>query len=293
MHTENRALLFGIAAVLCWSTVATAFKIALSHQSVAQLIFVACTTSVLFLAGLLAYQKRLLNTLADLRSHWKKALMFGAINPLLYYFVLLSAYELLPAQVAQPINYTWAIVLAFMAVPFLGQTLRKADLIALVICYSGVVVISSGAGGSDQGTTIKGVLLALASTVIWASYWILNSRDDRAPTPALFQNFLCALPFAAALALVSPMQWNLAALLAGAYIGVFEMGLAFVFWLQAMKNTQNTSRISNLIFLSPFVSLIFIYFILNEPIHPFTYVGLGLILAGIYVQNRAPKQISV
>lgn len=288
MSTESKAVGFGLAAVLCWSTVATAFKIALSHQTVVQLLFTATVTSTVFLACLLLYQGRLAIAISALKHNWKMAMLCGALNPLLYYVVLLSAYDLLPAQVAQPINYTWAIVLAFMAVPFLGQKLSKADFVALFICYSGVLVISSGAGGDNQEATLRGVLLALLSTVIWAAYWILNSRDKRAPTIALFQNFLCALPIAAMLAW--PWSFNQAALVAGAYIGVFEMGLAFVFWLHAMKATSNTSRISNLIFLSPFISLILIYFILGERIHLNTYAGLILILGGIYIQNRKSSQ---
>ena len=154
-----------------------------------------------------------------------------------------------------------------------------------------MVVISSGAGGENQGSTVKGVLLALASTVIWATYWILNSRDQRAPTPALFQNFVCALPLTIFILWFAggSVEWHWHGWLAGMYIGIFEMGLAFVFWLQAMKNTSNTSRISNLIFLSPFLSLILIYFILGEAIHPYTYLGLILILGGIGVQNLGKK----
>lgn len=292
MKNESRALAFGLAAVLCWSTVATAFKIALDYQSVAQLVFTACATSTVFLALLLLYQGRLGLSLSSLKTHWRKALMCGALNPLLYYFVLLSAYNLLPAQIAQPINYTWAIVLAFMAVPFLGHKLHKADIVALFICYSGVVIISMGATGDAQGSVVKGVLLALLSTLIWASYWILNSRDDRAPTIALFQNFLMALPIAGLLAW--PLNFTTAGAFSAIYIGLFEMGLAFVFWLQAMKATNNTSRISNLIFLSPFLSLILIRFILGEELHPYTFIGLGLILGGIVVQNLGkpkPKKL--
>jgi drug/metabolite transporter (DMT)-like permease len=289
---ETKAISFGLAAVLCWSTVATAFKVALALQTIPQLLFIACLTSVLFLSVVLAFQGRLLTTLSDLRKDWPKAIVFGLLNPILYYVVLLSAYELLPAQVAQPINYTWAIVLAFMAVPFLGQKLAKTDLLALLICYSGVVIISSGAGSGNQQATVTGVVLALASTIIWASYWILNSRDQRAPTPALLQNFLCALPVTAILLwMMEPSGvWSWPGWLAGMYIGIFEMGLAFVFWLQAMKNTGNTSRISNLIFLSPFLSLILIYFVLGEVIHLYTYVGLVLILGGIGIQNWGKPQ---
>lgn len=291
MHQQTKAISFGLAAVLCWSTVATAFKIALSLQSITQLILIGCITTVVLLSALLATQNRLTETMQYLKTDWPKALLYGTLNPILYYAILLSAYELLPAQIAQPINYTWAIVLALMAVPFLGQTLHKSDLIALVICYTGVVIMSAGAGAQNQSATLHGIALALLSTVVWASYWILNSRDQRPPTVALLQNFLCALPIAAALAwkFGGTAGWSVNGILAGAYIGIFEMGLAFVFWLQAMKLTNNTSRISNLIFISPFLSLVLIYFVLGETIHCFTYVGLGFILLGIFIQNRGAK----
>jgi drug/metabolite transporter (DMT)-like permease len=282
-HNESQAIVYALIAVLCWSTVGTAFKIALFYQSVSSLIFIASTTTVILLGCILAVQGRLSNTLADLPNHWKSALLFGGLNPLLYYHVLLWAYDLLPAQIAQPINYTWAIVLAFMAIPFLGHRLGKFDLLALLICYAGVVVISQGASSANGESNLMGVGLALLSTVIWATYWILNSRDKREPIAALFQNFLVVIPFT--LLLAWPISFSWQAIASSAYIGVFEMGISFVCWLFAMKRTHNASRISNLIFLAPFISLVLIHFILGEAIHYCTYYGLALIVGGLLIQN--------
>jgi drug/metabolite transporter (DMT)-like permease len=67
---------------------------------------------------------------------------------------------------------------------------------------------------------------------------------------------------------------------------VFEMGIAFVLWSYAMKKAENTAKVSNLIFISPFLSLVFIWFILGERILPSTYVGLVLIMAGLWLQQR-------
>jgi drug/metabolite transporter (DMT)-like permease len=81
--------------------------------------------------------------------------------------------------------------------------------------------------------------------------------------------------------------------LAGAaYIGFFEMGVAFVLWLTALKLTDNTAKIANLIFLSPFASLFFIHFLVGEEIHPSTVSGLGMVLAGLAIQSlcRQGKQ---
>jgi drug/metabolite transporter (DMT)-like permease len=75
--------------------------------------------------------------------------------------------------------------------------------------------------------------------------------------------------------------------LGAAYVGVFEMGLAFTLWLSAMKNAANTARIANLIFLSPFLSLVFIHFVAGEAILPSTFAGLVLIMAGLAIQRTA------
>ncbi|WP_020407178.1 DMT family transporter [Hahella ganghwensis] len=281
---ERKALVFGLAAVLCWSTVAVAFKIALAQMDVPELLFWATLTSVLVMGAVLLFQRRLLETLKDLKTNWLRALGMGLINPLAYYFVLFAAYDRLPAQVAQPVNYTWAIVLAFMAVIFLGHRISKADFIAMALGYSGVVTISMG-GSSDQlPLSLIGLGLAILSTLLWAGYWIANSLDKRDPVSGLFQNFLMALPLT--LILAWPLQTEVKPLLSAVYVGTFEMGITFVFWLLAMKSTNHASRIGNLIFISPFISLVLIHFILGEHIYMTTLAGLVLIIAGLIVQNR-------
>jgi drug/metabolite transporter (DMT)-like permease len=68
------------------------------------------------------------------------------------------------------------------------------------------------------------------------------------------------------------------------------MGLTFLFWSKALKLSETTAKISNLIFLSPFLSLIFINTILNEAILASTFIGLIFIISGILLQRRLNKQ---
>jgi drug/metabolite transporter (DMT)-like permease len=63
------------------------------------------------------------------------------------------------------------------------------------------------------------------------------------------------------------------------------MGLAFALWLSALKLTRSASRISNLVFLSPFLSLFFIRTFVGETILPSTWTGLGFIVAGLAIQQ--------
>jgi len=294
MQDQKKALLYGLATVLLWSTVASAFKLSLRFLDPAQLLLWSSLVSTLVMLAALALQGRigLLRTYG--RKEWTRALLFGLLNPFLYYIVLFGAYDRLPAQEAQPLNYTWAITLALLSVPILGQKLSWRDLAATLTCWAGVIVISTR--GDLAGLSFAsplGVGLALGSTVIWAVYWLFAARDDRDPIAALAMNFLCSLPFTLAwTCLVStPLPGDARGLLGAAYVGVFEMGITFITWLTALRLASNASQVGNLIFISPFVSLIFIRFVVGEDILPSTLAGLGCIVAGLLLQQlgkRAP-----
>ena len=295
--SQKSAILYGLATVLCWSTVATAFKLTLVYLSPTQLIVVATLVSSIFLLGVLAVQGRLNLLLTCTARQYAQSLLFGAMNPALYYGLLFYAYALLPAQEAQALNYSWAIVMSLLAVPMLGHRLNRFDCMAVLLCYTGVLIIATrGNLLTLEFANSQGVLLALASTLVWALYWILNRQDQRDPVLALCLNFLCVMPFILLFAwfsgeLQTLLSVNWRAIVGAVYIGIFEMGLAFVLWLTAIKRAVNTSQVANLIFISPFLSLIFITLVLRETILLSTLMGLGLILFGLFVQQKFSKSV--
>ena len=285
---EQRALLFGLGAVLLWSTVATAFKLSLEHLSPVQLLAWASIVSLLTLGTLLVATGRLADVLRGSRRDYLRSLVLGLINPLCYYLVLFEAYDRLPAQEAQPLNYTWAFTLALLAVPLLGHRLSRADVLGGLVAYAGVWTIATrGEVFALEFANPGGVALALGSTVLWALYWIYSTRDRRDPLVALFCNFALGLPFVLLVCGLtdgfSVPDWR--GLAGAAWVGVFEMGLAFALWLSALRLTRSASRIGNLIFLSPFLSLFFIRAFVGETILTSTWVGLGMIIGGLALQQ--------
>jgi len=97
-----------------------------------------------------------------------------------------------------------------------------------------------------------------------------------------------AIPFAIGLSCYEGASWHQITIKgwsAVTYVGLFEMGITFVLWLSALKLTANTARISNLIFASPFISLLLLATIIGETIHPTTLIGLVLIITGLVVQQ--------
>jgi len=291
MINDRKAILLALVAVLCWSTVATAFKLALAQQTLYQLLWIANITTVLVLVPVLAFQGQLTFSLVTLKNEARLTLLLAIINPVIYYLILFKAYDLLPAQVAQPINYTWAITLTLLSVPFLGHKFTRKDALAMVIAYAGVVLISLGGRASGQEVTLIGIGLALFSTLLWAAYWIINTKDKRKPVVAIFQNFLFALPLTTAVFFIFDGHFSSGwqSLVSGIYVGLFEMGITFVFWLSALRLASRASIISNLIFISPFVSLILINRILGETIGSLTVVGLIAIVAALIYQNMSQK----
>ncbi|MFW5734362.1 MAG: DMT family transporter [Oceanidesulfovibrio sp.] len=304
MPDQKRALLYGLATVLIWSTMATAFKLTLRWLSPASLVLWASVFSTISLGCLLAARGCLVSAVADLRRCWRIALLFELVNPVAYYLVLFKAYDLLPAQVVRPVNCTWAITMALLAAVFLGHRLTRTDWIATAIAYAGVVIITqrgAGATGPAGDISIFGVALALASTLLWAAYWIASTRDTREAVTGLFQNFLVSLP------VLAVVIWAIEgfrafapsgpALLGAAYIGSLEMGLTFALWLAALKHATHAGSLSTLIFLSQPIALVFIHFILGEAIHPNTYWGFALILGGLGLQNwvrfRRPPPVEI
>jgi len=293
MNTTRKSYIYAGLAIFFWATVPTAFKICLGELGVLPMLTIASLTSAFVLFVLLATGKNLSMLLNQSRKDLLNSALLGFVNPFLYYIILLKAYQLLPAQVAQPLNMIWPIILVFLSVPILKQKIRPLSYVALFISFAGVYVISSrGNLFSSVHSDLKGILLATGSSVFWAFYFILNVKDKRDEAVKLFLNFLFGSIYLL-IAMTVTGSWhsagfNFKGVASAVYIGIFEMGITFYFWLMALRMAPTTDKISNLVYIAPFLSLFFVHFILHEPVYYTTPVGLVLITTGILIQNRKP-----
>ena len=288
MKNQQQAYKYAITAVLLWSTVASAFKISLRHLDFLQLLFYASIVSIVTLFAILLVQKklRLLKKLSK-KDCFHSALL-GFLNPFLYYVVLFKAYSLLPAQEVQPLNYTWPIMLVLLSVPLLNQQIKLKSIIAIVVSFVGVLIISTQGKILDfKFTNPTGALLALCSAVIWALFWIYNIKDELDEVVRLFLNFVFGFFYILVFTMIFSkiIVPNVAGFLGASYVGLFEMGITFIIWSKALKLSETTARVSNLIYFIPFLSLIVIYFVVGEKILFSTIVGLIFIVIGIIMQQ--------
>lgn len=302
MKNQNKAYLYAVLAVMFWSTVATAFKIALQYIDFMQLLFISSFTSALFLFSIIIFKwkfwQRNYNNQSSIlglfqyysitRADIIKSMIYGFLNPFLYYLVLFKAYSLLPAQEALTLNYSWAIIVVLLSAPVLKQKIRAKSLLALLVSFAGIIIIATkGDVLALKFDNPIGTAFAAGSSVIWAVYWVFNTKENSNSDVRLAFNFLFGFIYISILIIFSgelpPISFK--PWIAGIYIGLFEMGITFLFWMNAMKLTSNTARIGNIVYLSPFLSLIIIAFVLHETIIPATFIGLLLIIAGIFFQR--------
>ena len=115
----------------------------------------------------------------------------GLLNPFLYYLILFEAYARLPAQIAQPLNYTWAITLAVLAVPVLGQRMSWRMGIGMLVSYCGVVVLLSQGrvdGFADVEQRWCGAR-ARQHTGVGDVYWLATVRASDDPLVMMTASF--------------------------------------------------------------------------------------------------------
>ncbi len=294
MSNTRKSYIYAAIAILFWSTIPTSFKIGLRELDVIPMLTIAAWTSTLALLVIVIITGKFRLLASTTRNEFLSSLVLGLINPFLYYIILLKAYSLLPAQVAQPLNMIWPIILVFLSVPILKQKIPARSFAALFISFIGVYIIASQGNLLHPGKSDPiGVLLATGSSIFWSVYFIFNMKDKRDEAVKLFTNFLFASVFLLIAMIVLPgeARFSFKGIAASVYVGLFEMGITFYFWLKALQLAPTSDKVSNLVYLAPFISLIFVHFIIKEPVYYTTPAGLLLIISGILIQNRRSKGV--
>lgn len=295
MTDNSKATVYAGIAVLSWSTVATAFKISLTHLTHFEMLLVASCTALCLFILLLTVQRKWTLVRALPARQWGRFALIGLLNPVAYYLVLFKSYALLPAQVAQPINYAWPIVLLILLALFARQPIPRMKYVGMFISLAGVALISFGSGSmAGSSVSVTGLLLAALSAFLWAAYWMVNNKNRAVDgSVTLFMSFLFGTLYLVAGACVVGVNiTTLPGILSGMYVGAFEIGVPFIFFGLAMRKTTNPALVNQMCYLSPFLSLFLIAVVLGEQIVTTTYIGLALIVTGIVFNEYLVRPVA-
>jgi drug/metabolite transporter (DMT)-like permease len=288
---DRRAYIYAFLAAVLWASTAATVKLLLEGLDALQvLLFTSLFATASLLAITAAQGKLSLLRKHSMKDYWRFSWM-GALGVFAYSTLLFGALQRSTAQEAFIINYTWPLWMVILAMPLLKERFNTRKAIALLAGFAGVYLVATQGGFLMPRTeNLYGNLLALAAAFCYGLFSVLGKRhdDDKTTSMLIYFTTTLILSFAAVLTFsniptLNPAQW--AGLL---WLGVFATALPFISWFLALKH-GDVSAMSSVVFLTPFMSLIYIYFLLEEPIHLSSILGLGLITAGILLQPRTAR----
>jgi drug/metabolite transporter (DMT)-like permease len=280
-----------LTAVLFWSTAASAFKLTLRWLSPYELVLLSSTVSAVALWLAILIRKNGAVEDRSTLSTTAGSAVRGLLNPFVYYLVLLTAYNELPAQVAMVINYFWPVTLMLFSAPLLNQRINLKMITASAISFCGIAILAFGGNPVGGSLKLSAMGLALLSTVLWSLFWVLNVRAKRDTIRSLAESFAFGCVYLLVYGIVTGELSGITNLdvqgIAGSiYIGLFEMGITFVIWLKALELSKSTSDVGMYIYITPFLALLFIQTVVGEKIGIWTVAGLVLVISGIVLKER-------
>jgi drug/metabolite transporter (DMT)-like permease len=289
MEKEKSAYAYLLLTILLWSATPAVATVALEELSNFQLLFYVNLIGMMVLFALNLVLGKLPLFQKYSKSDFLKMFGMGFLGIFLYYVFIYKSFELAPAGEANIINYLWPVFVVIFSILLLKEKFNRTTLIAILLSFAGAILVFSKGGGVEiSGEHALGYLLALGAAVSYGLFSVLGKKlpFDKysgmlayyvssfvliVPTMLLFSGF--AIP-------ESPST-----ILALLFLGGLSSSIAFVFWFKALA-LGHTHKIANYIYITPFLALVFVYFINGEATPLVSILGLVLILGGILLQAR-------
>ena len=289
---KNKAMIAVLAAGTFWGFMGLFVRVlnavGFSSFEVAQ----TRITTGLILVGLylLIFDRKLLKI--RLRDIWC-FLGTGIVSLLLFSVCYFSALTYTSLSVAAILLYTAPFFVMLISLVLFKEKLSGKKILALVLAFSGCVLVS-GLGG-DTNTSWTGILLGLGSGFFYALYSIFGrfaiNRGYGAWTMTFYTFLFCSI----GCAFLS--DWNLifTTVKADSSILLWILGLGFVtaflpyvLYSYGMENMES-SKASILASVEPVVGTLVGVFVFHEPISALGVLGVALVLSAIVVLTSKAK----
>ena len=283
----KKTYLLAGTSILLWSTLATVSKLLLGTMNSVQVLAISAAFAfvVLFLYNLCTGALRVMKgyQLKD----YLILVAIGLPGTLFYNLFYFAGATILPASQAFIVNYLWPIMSVVFACILLKEKLTGRKILAFAISFLGVATVAGGDLLNFQPQTLGGILLCMGAAVSYGVYTAVNQRwsyDKKIAVMIAYGStgVLC-LVIQLCMGMPLTMNWGQTAGLVWNGIGV--MAVATTTWAMAL-DAGPTAKISNLAYITPFLSLVWTFLVLHEIPSLWAVAGLCLIVLGIFVQLK-------
>ena len=278
-------------AILFWSSVATVTKLLMGSLTSVQVLSVSALFATIFLLVANAVTGRLRLLRAYRPRDYLRTVLIGLPGTFFYYMFYYAGASMLPASQAFIINYLWPIMSVVFACLLLREKMTPRKGLAILLSFLGVAVVMGGGLFGGGEFSLLGALLCVLGAISYGIYTALNQKAhyDKMLSMMFYYGTAFLLTAVINLALGDLPTLTLPVLLGLAYNGILTMAVANTAWLLALSGGR-TAKVSNLAYITPFLSLIWTALFLREEITLASLLGLLVIVLGILLQLREGKR---
>ena len=264
LSERRKAILFLALAAILWSTSGLFVKI-LDWQPISILAGRSLFASIVFLV----YLRRLPTRF----NRWQ---LLAAGMFILTQFLFVTSTKMTTAANAIFLQYTAPIYVVLLAFWFLREKPSRTDWLSMLIIFLGLTLFFGDKLSTDG---FYGNLLAILSGVT-SAVMMVAFRAQKDGNPA--ESNLIAFLFTATLGFpfVLKETWTITNWSILAFLGVFQIGLAFIFFTQGIKHIPALE--ANLIgTLEPVLNPIWVFLFYGESMGAFALIGGLVVLGGV------------
>lgn len=265
--TERRkAIVMLVITAVLWSTSGVFVK-ALAWQPISILAARGLFTSIVFLL----YMRRLPKNI----THWT---LLAAGGSLATQFLFVTSTKLTTAANSIFLQYTAPIYVVLLGYWLLREKTSRTDWMSMGIIFLGMILFFGDQLSPDG---FYGNILAVLSGVT-SAIMIVSFRAQKNSSPE--DSVLIASLVIAIFGFPSVLQenWTVTSWLIVAYLGIFQIGLAFILFTMSIKHIPALE--ANLIgTLEPILNPVWVFLFLGERMGRYALLGGLVVLVGVIV----------
>jgi len=240
------------------------------------------TFAAVMLLGLAAATGRLRQARSYSLHDWARISGMGLLGIVGYTSLYYTAFRYAPADEVNVVNYLWPVFLVLFSAPLLGERHDFRTWAGVGLSFLGAAGVLTGwRWQMPTATNLQAYFLAASGAVCWALFSVLGKRlpYDKLAAMALYC-LMGAVVFGVTFVVFGSGSW----LSPGAwakliFLGAIVNGIAYFLWFEALAGGP-TALFGNLVFVTPFLALVYLHMFGNRASRSGVWLSLALIVAG-------------
>ena len=288
MKIKTRASLFLVLSLFSGATLPILLGF-LSSANVYEVLFLIFSVNVPSALLLVIISKKTSVLLNHLKSGKNVAVMaiIGILMYLSMEFIVGYAEHYVSASLATVVFRTSPLLMLLFLPTLLREKLTKIQIIALLMCFIGLYAALSNGFSSGFVHNYPVILLLIGAALGYALTNVLTKRYSYELSSSLFIYGLFAFIFFALMFAVNGFPLSNLTIFQIAiifYIGFVFNVYSFYIYLEAFR-VLKTTLVTNVYFLSPFITFVFAFFLLGNPIKPYYILIAMITIVGVLLQR--------